>query len=333
MASIAQHKDGWRAQVFVKGVRDSKTFRTKREAAAWAGAREVELRVEDGKPPGQKHSLLDAMHKYAAEVSPKKKGARWELIRLTAFEKMLPVHLPIADVTTYTLAQWRDSRLKDVAPSSVVREFTLISHMFEIARREWRWIDSNPAHDVTRPPQPPGRDTVIERWQIKAMLREMKYTRRKVRSVTHTCACAFLLALRTGMRAGEICSLPWGKVYDDYATVDGKTGVRDVPLTPQAKRIIEQLRGWDDDFVVGIKTATLDAMFRKYRARAGVSGFTFHDSRHTAATWIAQKLAVLDLCKMFGWSNPKMAMVYYNPTASDISKRLSVRNGRSQPTR
>jgi hypothetical protein len=31
---------------------------------------------------------------------------------------------------------------------------------------------------------------------------------------------------------------------------------------------------------------------------------------------------VLDLCKMFGWTNPKMAMVYYNPTAAQIAGRL-----------
>ena len=42
----------------------------------------------------------------------------------------------------------------------------------------------------------------------------------------------------------------------------------------------------------------------------------------TAATWMARKLEVLDLCKTFGWSNPKMAMVYYNPTAEDIADLL-----------
>jgi integrase len=55
--------------------------------------------------------------------------------------------------------------------------------------------------------------------------------------------------------------------------------------------------------VFGLSPQTLDALFRKYRALAGLSGFTFHDARHTAATWMAQKLNVLDLCKVFGWSN------------------------------
>lgn len=68
---------------------------------------------------------------------------------------------------------------------------------------------------------------------------------------------------------------------------------------------------------------TLDAMFRKYRERAGLDGFTFHDTRHTAATWLAQRLHVLDLCRVFGWKGTNRAMTYYNPTASEIARRLA----------
>lgn len=325
MASIAPHKDGYRAQVYVAGQRDSKTFRTKREASAWASAREVELRSEAKKPLGKKYTLLDALRKYGEEVSPHKRGERWESVRLVAFEKTLPVDTLIADVTPYTLSQWRDQRMKIVTAGSVIREFSLLSHVFETARREWGWIETNPASDVRRPAAPPHRDTVITWSQIRIMLRVMGYQRGPVRSVSHACACAFLIALRTGIRAGELCSLPWEMVYSDYVAVDGKTGPRDVSVTARVVRVIEQLRGWDTALVVGVKPATLDAMFRKYRAKAGLEGFTFHDSRHTAATWLAHRLNVLDLCKMFGWKNPKMAMVYYNPTASDITKRLSAR--------
>ncbi len=72
----------------------------------------------------------------------------------------------------------------------------------------------------------------------------------------------------------------------------------------------------------GINAASLDVLFRRYRERAELSGFTFHDSRHTAATMIAKKIDVLDLCKMFGWTDPKMAMVYYNPHGSSIAAKL-----------
>ena len=93
-------------------------------------------------------------------------------------------------------------------------------------------------------------------------------------------------------------------------------------MTSAARRTIELMRGYDDELVFGLKSQTLDAMFRKYRERAGLSGFTFHDSRHTAATRMAQILNVLDLCKVFGWTNATRALTYVNPTGSDLAKRL-----------
>lgn len=325
MASIKPHKDGYRAQICVLNVRDSKVFRTKREASAWAAIRESEIRTEKSKPSGDLFTLLDALRKYAREVSPHKAGVAKERIRLLAFEELLPCHLLMSEVTPAILAQWRDKRLQAVKPGSVLRDFSLLSNVFEVARREWGWILSNPISDVRRPSSPPHRERTITWSEIRQMLKTMHYTRNPVRSVSHAVACAFLLALRTGMRAGELCSLPWAKVYPDYATVDGKTGIRNVSLTHQANRIIRQFQGWDETLVAGIKPQTLDAMFRKYRIKAGLSGFTFHDSRHTAATRIAQKIQVLDLCKLFGWKNPSQALVYFNPTASEISKRLSTK--------
>lgn len=44
MASIRKYPKGYRAQVYIKGQRDSGTFRTRREAEAWAFQREEELR-------------------------------------------------------------------------------------------------------------------------------------------------------------------------------------------------------------------------------------------------------------------------------------------------
>lgn len=330
MASITAYKDGYRAQVAIKGVRESKVFRTKREATAWASARETEIRSDAEKLPGEKFTLGDALRRYSETVSIRKDGRVKEQIRLVALERMLPSDKPIAQITPEVIAEWRDNRIKLVRAASVIRDFSLLSHVFETARREWRWIKENPFSDVRRPDTQDHREVVITRQQIRLMLKSLGYHRGPVRSVIHAVACCFLLALRTGMRAGEICNLTWSLVFDDYATVGviaggRKTGKRDVPLTHQAIRVINQLRGFDETYVAGVRTASLDALFRKYRGRAGLEGFTFHDTRHTAATWIAQKLHILDLCKMFGWKNPKRAMVYYNPTASDISKRLSAR--------
>ena len=45
MASIGRHLGGWRAHLHVNGKRESKTFRTQREADSWAARREAELKA------------------------------------------------------------------------------------------------------------------------------------------------------------------------------------------------------------------------------------------------------------------------------------------------
>lgn len=155
------------------------------------------------------------------------------------------------------------------------------------------------------------------------MLRQLGWAPGRVRSMSQAAAVCFLLALMTGMRAGELCGLRWADVRADHVRLqDGKTGKRDVPLTPGAARTIERMKGFDKELVFGLKTQTLDALFRRARERAGLEGFTFHDSRHTAATRLAQQLHVLDLCKVFGWKQTTRALTYYNPSASELAKRM-----------
>lgn len=325
MASIKPHAKGWRVFLCVNGVRQSKTFAGKREAAAWAAAMETQLRDVSRLPPGERYTLKEALTKYQAEVSPTKRGARREDVAITAMLKagLLPLALPMAEVTTAKMALWRDARLQQVSAGSVLREISLLSAIFETARREWQWIAVNPLSDMRKPRAPDHRDVVLTWSQIKAMLRAMGHRRGPCKRASQAAARAFILALRTGMRAGEICKLTWPEVFDDYCVLPvTKTKPRSVPLPPKARAVIASMAGWDDERVFGLTASTLDALFRRYRDRAGLSGFTFHDSRHTAATWLARRLDVLTLCKVFGWSNPKMAMVYYNPTASDIAKRL-----------
>jgi integrase len=330
MASIGKTKTGYRAQVYVLGVRESRVFRTRREAVSWAAARETEIRDDAAKRPGDKYTLGQAMARYAEEVTPTKRGARWEAIRLAGLlrDPALPCGELVGKITPEHLGEWRDSRLKQVSPGTVLREFGLITSVLETARREWRWIESNPARDVRKPSAPDHREVVITPRQVRAMLSALGYRHfGRVDTFSKSVAVCFLVALRTGMRAGELCGLTWDRVHDGYCSTPHKTGrtaqsLRDVPLQYKAVRLIERMRGWDDTLVFGLKSHTLDAMFRKYRKRAGLEGFTFHDARHTAATMLSRKLDVLDLCKAFGWADPKMAMTYYNPTASDIAKRM-----------
>lgn len=327
MASITPRPDGgYRVQLSVKGQRDSATFKTKKEAQQWAGMREAEMRRAGELPIGEKKTLADAMDEYARVVSPQHRGKRWELIRLEAIKghAMFPAGKKLADVSVADLSAWRDARLKVVARGTVLRDMTLMGAVLEVARREWGWIAVNPMRDVRRPQNPDHRDRVIAPWEVRRMLRALGHKPGPVRSVSQAVGVAMLLALATGMRAGEICGLTWADVRGDFCRLPlTKNGsARDVPLSAVARKLLERCRGFDDGLVMGLKSQTLDALFRRARDRAGLSGFTFHDARHSAATRLALRVDALSLCKIFGWKNTSQALAYYNPTASQLAARL-----------
>ena len=336
MATPKKTSEGtWRVQMQVNGERVGGTFSTKREADDWIAQTRLEIKTQAQGRTGTIKTLHQAMLRYADEISPTKRGGGKEVIRINAILRhpSFPSKQKMADLTPDHFAAWRDARLKVVARGSVLRDMNLISSIMTTARREWRWINANPLSDVRRPAEPDHREVVISRAQIVKMLRALNYGREPIRSVQQAVGMAFAMALCTGMRAGELCNLKWEDVREDHVilhiTKNGKR--REVPLSSRAKMLIDRLRGWDDEKVFGITAPTLDAMFRKYRARAGLEGFTFHDSRHTAATMIAGRMrsgsvpsqqAVMDLCKMFGWSKMDQALVYYNPKAGGIAARL-----------
>jgi integrase len=274
--------------------------------------------------------LKQALREYADKVSPTKRGGDKEIIRLHAFEgaahQPMPLRRVVTAITSDDLAAWRDARLKVTARGSVLRDMTLLSHVFEVMRRDWRWITTNPMRDVSRPAEPDHREVIIHGPQVRKMLRQLGWrgSRQPVRTVSQAVAVCFLVALQTGMRAGELCALQWDDIKEHHARLHiSKSGKgRDVPLTATARRTIDLMRGFDDVLVFGLKAQTLDALFRRNRDRAGLAGFTFHDARHTAATSIANRIHVLDLCKVFGWKNTKRALTYYNPKMADLARRM-----------
>jgi len=325
MASIKPYKNGYRAQVYVLGQRDSDIFRTLREANAWAAARETELRANAKKSPQEKRTLRELFEKYRDEVSPTKDGSRWEIVRINKFlkkESKLPIELPLIDCTSEVLGVWRDAQT--ISAGSIIRELGVMSGIFEYARRELKWISENPVADVRKPKHPDHREVTITRRQIKLMLRALGYSPlSRIKTSSQSVAVLFLVALRTGMRAGELCNLTWDKVHERHCVLPKtKTTPRDVPLSKKAVRLFNKMRGFDKKSVFRVTSTTRDVLFRQARDKAKLKGFTFHDARHTAATWISRKVDVLTLCKIFGWSDTKQALVYYNPKAHDVSAML-----------
>lgn len=320
MASFRKDKGKWRAEVFKRGIRKSKSFPTKQEARDWAAR--TEYLIDNGEVSASRTTFGEVLDRYAREVSPTKRGQRWETIRIERLRRDLIAKIRMGDLTAQDFATWRDNRLREVGTGTVRREMVLLSSVLTVARREWGLISGNPISDVRRPPDPAPRDRLptadeFERLAIAAG----DDLRTKQGRVYH----AFLFACETAMRQGEICGLTWDRVdlSRRVARLDKtKNGTaRDVPLSSEAVRLLEALP--HSDPVFGLSARSCDALFRKLKAKAKIEGLTFHDSRAFATGKLSRKLDVLDLARVTGHKDLNMLIrVYYRASAEDLAKRL-----------
>jgi integrase len=319
MASIRKRGSMWRAEVYRDGIRRSGTFPTKQQAAAWATQVEAELAGE--RLPD--NTVKDALRRFAREVSPTHKGHQWEAVRLKRLESdpLAAVRLP--SLKPAHIAEWRDRRLEAVSGASVAREMNLLRSVFEIARREWGWLHTNPAKDVRRPSSPPSRKRRITQEEIERITLACGLTDLEAETASQRTGLAFLFALETAMRAGEITGLRWSDVREKSVILPRtKNGeAREVPLSKRAREILAALPKGDGP-VFGLDPQTRDVLFRRARDAAQVGDLHFHDSRAEAIWRLSRKLDVMELARVIGHRDLRSLMIYYQTSADELADRL-----------
>lgn len=230
----------------------------------------------------------------------------------------------VSEITTADLVGWRDARLAKVTKGSVQRDINLLSHVFTKARDEWRWMRENPFKGMAAPGDNPPRDRLPTPSENRRLLRWLGY-RTGVQPSTKQAeaALAYLLALRTGMRAGEVLQLGPATVTGSVATVKHKmqyrTGrPRKVPLSRHALRLLRGFPGFT------LSSESLDALFRKARDSLLIEGLHFHDTRADALTRFARKVDPYELARISGHKDLRVLLeTYYRTTAEEIAGRLA----------
>jgi len=319
VASIRRDRGKWRAEIYRRGIRKSKSFATKQQAKDWASR--TEYLLDNGEAVAARMTFGEVLERYAQEVSPSKRGRRWEETKVNRLRRDPIWSVRLGDLDAATFADWRDNRLTEVSAATVLREMNFLSAVMSCARRDWGLIGANPLSDVRRPKAPPPRDRLptADEFERLAIAAGDDLTQTRARAYH-----AFLFACETAMRAGEICGLTWDRLDLErrVARLDRtKNGAaRDVPLSTAAVDLIRALPHADPVF--GLTAKTLDASFRKVRELAGVEGLHFHDSRAEALTRLSRIVDVLTLARIAGHKDIKQLMTYYRESPEDIAKRL-----------
>lgn len=330
MASIIPRKDqdgitvGWQAQIRRQGFpSQSKTFERRAQALAWA--RQVEGEMDKGiftSPLADERTLSDLLARYLIEVTPGKRGATPERYRIEGLMRDSLSSIKIASITGKDLAAWRDQRAAEVAPATVNRDLTVLSHVFEIARKEWGISIKNPCRDIRRlrPGRPRDRRLVDgEEAKLLAAIDEGRNPWLKP---------VVLFALETAMRQGEIVGLTWADIdlEKPWAKIrEAKNGeARVVPLSTRAVAVLQSIQKKDRRCAVFQTSGeAVKQSFSRACKRAEIEDFRFHDLRHEATSRLFEKgLNPMQVAAITGHKTLQMLKRYTHLRAEDLVKLL-----------
>jgi integrase len=236
-----------------------------------------------------------------------------ERILKRALLPVLGVGTPVRTIGGPMIAQYERTRAGQVSPSTVANELSLLRHCLRLARR-WGYITTVP--EIVLPKRPEGRLRYLDAAEIGKLVKACRESRNRY------LGAAVVLALHTGMRKGEILGLEWERV--DLSTarltlVQTKSGKpRGIPmggavyealiaLQPDATRRVGRLFPTGNDR----RGSQIRKAFEKAMTRAGITGFRFHDLRHTAASHLVMRGATLqEIKEILGHSDIRMTLRY-----------------------
>lgn len=321
--TVLKRGDKFWARVMVNGQRLQKTHNTKRDAKQW-----IAQVLASPDTSTSAYTLDDLANRYVREYIPKLRSPRTPANRIGYYQRTHPdlFAKKLHQVTREDLEDLIDERLLLVKSSSVNRDLNVLSSMFAQARR-WRMMTNEPFKDLRRPSDPPPRDRRVSEEEVERILVALDYSADYAPTETRMrVAVAFLFAIETAMRLGELCQIRREHVHAKYVHLPAhttKTNVaRNVPLSAVARKLVKRLDDVTGELLFELDRDSASKLFSKAVKKAGVENLTFHDTRHEATTRLAQKLPVLDLARVTGHRDLKQLMTYYNKDAKELADLL-----------
>lgn len=323
------------AEICVSGVRRSATFDRKSEAQRWAEEAEELLRA--GRPiPGENPiddmPFAQAAKRYQHEAGRRRKEntrAMYEfcVVRLTRYfaEKTM------REITRKDIAAYRDHRLQNVGPASVIHDFSFLRGMYRTARVEWGMDNLECPVDDVRPPAPPKHRLVL-------------LTPEEITRLLQACRASkspnlypyVLLLLHTAMRPSEAAGLRWEQVQGNILDLTvTKTDPRRVPLTSVAARMLREMEQASEYVFLppGRKPGAIPSHYfrRSFNTackRAGLEGFTLYGLRHSAASYLIMNgVDIRTVAEIMGHRNISQTMHYTHFLDEHKLKAISALDG------
>lgn len=258
--------------------------------------------------------------------------ARSTLVRENALLRWLAPHLDDGALPLPLLTRGRCEDIRCAAlaagwgPTSTNHVMAVLRQVTRAAER-WEWIPAAPKIELAK--RPPNR----VRW----------ITRDEARRLVHHCPPLLgqmvRLSLATGLRKNTLRQLRWDWIDLDAETLHVPAKVMKArmpltaPLSPSALAVLQERRGLHPALVFSNRADVpiyepSRRPFREALRAAGIRAFTWHDLRHTWASWHVQGGTTLaELQQLGGWQSLEMVLRYAHLDTSTLRKAARAVSG------
>lgn len=303
----------------------TRTFSSRQDAVQWANERErmVSQGLGEAMQMADDITLFQALDRYANEVTPLKRSQQQELSRLRRWQQNPIADQPLSRIRAVEFARYRDQRQEQGAGANTVRlDLALVSHVFEVARKDWGLEAlSNPVKAIRKPKLPRGRERRLLNGEETKLLTYCD-------TQGNTLLRAFIvLAIETAMRRGELANLHWNDVDLDsrmahlHETKNGTSRV--VPLSTRAIVALMTLPKEPHGRLVTIHRDNISGAFAGACDACGIKGLTLHDLRHEATSRLFEKgFNMMEVSTITGHKSLSMLKRYTHLRPSDLLARL-----------
>jgi integrase len=219
--------------------------------------------------------------------------------------------VPLGGIRRADIEQYVTDRSGEVQAGSVLKELNVLKHILGQAVK-WELLPFNPALKIEAPRAPAGRVRYLQPTELRAVLAACPDWVRPIAG----------LAAFTAMRRSEILGLRWlhvdmnGRRLMLPQTKNGEGRI--VHLNELAAQVIESQ--WREDAKTTERVfpladdCTADNISKGFAAvcrRLEIEDFSFHDLRHTAASWMRMSGAdIHTVAQLLGHKDLRMAARY-----------------------
>ena len=204
----------------------------------------------------------------------------------------------------------------------------IVSHLFEVARKEWGIQVQNPMRDVRLPPNARARERRLEPGREGQASEESRLLAACQQARNPYLLPIVRLALKTAMRQGELVGMRWENVDLSRRIAhlpDTKNGeARTVPLSSTAIQTLRALpRSLHGQVFPGLTTEAVKQAFARAVRREGIDNLRFHDLRHEATSRLFERgLNIMEVASITGHKDLRMLRRYTHLRAEDLARKL-----------